>query len=67
MAYSQVNDVATANIAQINDVNYSSIAQVNDNDSPASGATQWVAAQDDRRIAFAAKSAVGSQLSVQWL
>ena len=63
MAYSQVNDVATANIAQINDVNYSSIAQVNDNDSPASGATQWVAAQDDRRIAFAANSDLTSWTS----
>ena len=54
MAYSQVNDVATANVAQINDVNYSSIAQISDNDSPVSGATQWAVASIDMFISWAA-------------
>ena len=61
--YNQVNDVPSANIAQINDVPHANCAQMNDCTSPSLGATQWVAAQDDRRIAFAANSDLTSWTS----
>jgi hypothetical protein len=61
--YNQVNDVPNTNINQINDVPYANCAQINDCTSPSLGATQWVAAQDDRHIAFAANSDLTSWTS----
>jgi hypothetical protein len=61
--YNQVNDVPNTSINQINDVPYANCAQINDCTSPSLGATQWVAAQDDRHIAFAANSDLTSWTS----
>ena len=54
--FSQVDDVAAANIAQINDVPFANCGQVNDCTKAASGATVWVQVKGARDVAFASNS-----------